>query len=310
MATSHRSIYSALLANLLIAVVKFIAGGVTHSSAMISEGVHSLVDTTNQLLLLKGIRISKRPLDETRPFGYGKELYFWSFIVSILIFGLGGGVSIYEGLTNLRNPHPLEDPTWNYVVLIISLFFEGTSFVIAWKEFNVKRGDQHLWEAITRSKDPSSFMVLFEDGAAVLGILVVFICLVIGHHTDRPYLDGVASLLVGFILIAVSFLLARESRSLLMGEAIDPAIQKVIIAMMERDSAVVKVKGILSMYQAPEEVVVVLGVVFKDTLNTRLINEAVERLRQQIQVKFPIIQHVIIQPESFEPTEIDSLVSY
>ncbi|MEB0264155.1 cation diffusion facilitator family transporter, partial [Mucilaginibacter sp. 10I4] len=203
-AQNNASIYSALAANLLIAVTKFIAGGFTNSSSMISEGIHSMVDTVNQVLLLYGLKRSHKKPDASHPFGYGRELYFWSFIVSILIFGLGGGISIYQGVNHIIKPEELGDPFWNYIVLASSFVFEGASLVIAIKEFNKVRNGQSWWSAIIRSKDPSSFLVLFEDGAAVLGLLIVFVFMLIGHNYNMPYMDGIASVLVGLLLVFAS----------------------------------------------------------------------------------------------------------
>lgn len=244
MAASNTSIYSALAANLLIAITKFIAGAITNSSAMISEGVHSVVDTVNQVLLLMGIKQSKKPPDALRPFGYGKELYFWSFIVSILIFGLGGGISIYQGYIHIRHPEPPGNPFWNYIVLALSIVFEGASLIISIKAFNKVRGSQSWWQAIRRSKDPANFLVLFEDSAAVAGLVVVMVCVYLSHAFSRPYLDGVASMIVGVLLIIVSLLLARESRSLLMGEGIAPITQQRLKDLTEKDPAVLKVLNV------------------------------------------------------------------
>ena len=300
MAASNKSIYSALAANLLISITKFVAGAFSNSAAMISEGIHSLVDTVNQILLLFGLRQSRKPADALRPFGYGKELYFYSFIVSILIFGLGGGISIYQGIIHIIEPEPLRDPTWNYVVLGLSVIFEGTSLIIAAKEFNLTRAGQTWWEAIKRSKDPSGFLVLFEDGAAVIGLLVVIICLFVGHHYEIPELDGIASVLVGSILVVVSMILARESRSLLMGEGIAPETQKKIIAIAEKNPAVIKAAHILSTYQSPEEVVLILIVAFQADLDTAEINEAIDDIRTDIKAEFKLVKFVIIQPEIFD----------
>jgi cation diffusion facilitator family transporter len=299
MATSHKSIYSALAANLLIAITKFIAGIFSNSSAMISEGIHSLVDTANQLLLLFGLRRSKKPADLLRPFGYGKELYFYSFIVSILIFGLGGGISIYQGIIHILDPEPLGNPTWNYVVLAVSVIFEGTSLLIAGKEFNKVRGTDSWWEAIKRSKDPSNFLVLFEDGAAVLGLFIVMICMVTGHNLNIPQLDGVASLLVGLLLVAVSAILARESRSLLLGEGISTASREKIREIAEHDPAVLKVMHMMSTYQSPEEVILMLIIAFEEDLDTAEINAAIERIRNAVRKEFNLIRFVIIQPEVY-----------
>ncbi|TDO20609.1 cation diffusion facilitator family transporter [Pedobacter duraquae] len=302
MAASNKSIYSALAANLLISITKFIAGAFSNSAAMISEGIHSLVDTVNQILLLFGLRRSRKPADALRPFGYGKELYFYSFIVSILIFGLGGGISIYQGIIHIIEPEPLRNPTWNYVVLGLSVIFEGTSLVIAAKEFNLTRAGQTWWEAIKRSKDPSGFLVLFEDGAAVAGLLLVIICLFLGHHYEIPELDGIASVLVGSILIVVSLILARESRSLLMGEGIAPETQKKIIAIVEKNPAVIKAEQILSTYQSPEVVVLILIVAFQADLDTADINQAIDEIRADIKSEFKLVKFVIIQPEIFNET--------
>jgi cation diffusion facilitator family transporter len=284
----------------LIAITKFIAGAVTNSGSMISEGVHSLVDTVNELLLLLGIHQSKKPPDAKRPFGYGKELYFWSFIVSILIFGLGGGISIYQGYLHIRHPENLGDPFWNYMVLGASIIFEGTSLIIAIKEFNKVRGEQSWWEAVVRSKDPSNFLVLFEDSAAVAGLFVVMIFVYLSHALNKPFLDGVASAIVGLLLVAVSLLLARESRSLLMGEGIAPATQKKIIALTEKDEAVLKVLNIVSDYRSPDEVLLLLVVAFKADLDTGEINEAIARIREEIKEEFKLIRYIIIQPEFYE----------
>lgn len=297
MASSNKSIYSALAANLLIAITKFAAGAFSNSAAMISEGIHSLVDTVNQILLLFGLKRSKKPADAKRPFGYGRELYFYSFIVSILIFGLGGGISIYQGIIHIITPKPLGNPTWNYVVLALSVVFEGTSLIIAAKEFNQIRDGETWWNAIVHSKDPSTFLVLFEDGAAVLGLFTVMICMFFGHHFDIPELDGVASLLVGLLLVGVSLILARESRSLLMGEGISDVSRKKIHQMAEKDPAILQVLNIISTYQSPDEVLLMLIVAFKDDLDTQDINESIERLRAEIKDEFNLIRFVIIQPE-------------
>ncbi|WP_158799489.1 cation diffusion facilitator family transporter [Pedobacter sp. L105] len=297
MAKSNKSIYAALAANVLIAVTKFTAGAFSNSASMISEGIHSLVDTVNQVLLLFGLRRSRKPADATRPFGYGKELYFYSFIVSILIFGLGGGISIYQGIIHIITPKSLGDPTWNYIVLASSVLFEGTSFVIAAKEFNKIRGHDKWWDAIVRSKDPSSFLVLFEDGAAVIGLLTVIICMFLSHRYNLPQLDGLASLLVGLLLVAASLILARESRSLLMGEGVSKDTRQMITKLVENDPAVLKVINIISTYQSPDEILLVLIVAFREDLDTQDINETIERIRIEIKEKFKLMRFVIIQPE-------------
>lgn len=298
MEKNYASVYSALGADILIATIKFIAGAYSHSSSMISEGIHSLVDSTNEILLLYGMKKSKKPPDKLRPFGYGKELYFWSFIVSILIFGLGGGISIFQGIIHVRSPHPLGDPKWNYIVLSLSIIFEGTSLIIAIKEFNKARKEIPFWEAVVKSKDPASFLVLFEDGAAVSGLIVVLILMKINATYHIPVLDGIASIIVGLLLVFVSLILARESRSLLMGEGIAPETQKKIIALAEKDPAVIKVNNVLSTYESPDEVVLMLIISFKQHLDTEEITNAIVRIRKGIKEEFKLIEFVIIQPQA------------
>lgn len=304
MAKNNKSIYSALAANIFIAVTKFIAGGISNSSSMISEGIHSMVDTVNQLLLLYGLKRSHKAADSVRPFGYGKELYFWSFIVSILIFGLGGGISIYQGIQHIIQPEPLQDPTWNYVVLGFSMLMEGWSFVVAVREFNSIRNGLSWWNAIVKSKDPSSFLVLFEDGAAVLGLLIVLVFMLVGHHFGIDYLDGIASVLVGLLLVFVSAILARESRSLLMGEGIAPETKEKIKFLAEQDQAVLSVPNILSTYQSPEEVILMLICVFRPDLDTEDITDSISRIRAAVKAAFPFARFVIIQPQIDEQSDV------
>ncbi|MFW0718426.1 cation diffusion facilitator family transporter [Pedobacter sp. N23S346] len=298
MAKANKSIYSALAANLLIAVTKFIAGAFTNSSSMIAEGIHSTVDTSNQLLLLYGLKRSTKPPDQYRPFGYGRELYFWSFIVSIMIFGLGGILSVLQGIMHIRHPEELVNPGWNYAVLALSFVFEGISLMVAIKEFNKTRNGLTWWKAIIKSKDPSGFLVLFEDGAAVMGLLIVFVLMLLSHSLNMPFLDGLASVLVGILLIFVSFILARESRSLLMGEGLSPETQQKLKVLMENDGDVIEVKSILSTYQSPKEVLLILVLTFQPELDTEDLTAAIDRLRSKIKTEYSIIKFVIIQPQS------------
>ncbi|MBC7398803.1 MAG: cation diffusion facilitator family transporter, partial [Mucilaginibacter sp.] len=256
--------------------------------------------TINQLLLLLGLKLSKKKADKYHPLGYGKELYFWSFVVSILIFGLGGGVSVYQGITHIIHPEELGDPTWSYIVLAASVLFEGASLVVAAIEFNKLREGQSWWNAIIKSKDPSTFLVLFEDSAAVVGLFIVAICLWLSHHLNKPFIDGIASLLVGLILIFVSLILARESRSLLMGEGIKTNTKKRIREIIEGDKGVMKLMHLMSTYQSPEEILVMLIIAFKPDLNTGEINDSIDRIREQIKSEFKRIQFVIIQPDVIE----------
>ena len=228
MAKSRVAIYAAIAANVAIAVTKFVVAGITGSSAMLSEGIHSAVDTFNGILLLVGLKLSQRPATLEHPFGHGKELYFWSLIVAVLIFGLGGGLSFYEGVVHVRNPEPMRDPMWNYVVLGVAAVFEGSSFVIALRQFLQQAGDTPFWEALHRSKDPTTYTVLAEDAAALVGLVVAFFGIALSQRFDKPELDGVASLIIGVLLVGVAIALIRESRSLLIGEGIRPETARAI----------------------------------------------------------------------------------
>lgn len=298
--SSKTAIVAALAANLAIAVVKFVAAGFTGSSAMLAEGIHSVVDTTNEWLLLLGLRRSRQPASEQRPFGYGRELYFWSFIVGICIFGIGGGISIYEGIQHLRHPAPLRDPLWNYLVLGVAFCFDGASFVVAWRTFSTQRGGQSFWAAFRASKDPSTFVVLFEDAADLLGLLVAFLGVLLSHELQNPYLDGAASLLIGLILLVVAALLLRENKSLLLGEPASPELRQGVVVLVAADAAVQAAEAPLSSYLSPHEILVVVRVQFVPTLTAAEVAEAADRLRGAIQRGYPDLRHVFIEPVRLE----------
>lgn len=296
MASSKLPVYSALIANFLIAITKFIAAGVTGSSAMISEGIHSLVDTGNEILLLVGIHKSKKPPDESRPFGYGRELYFWAFIVSVLIFAVGGGISFYEGITHLQHPHLIENPLWNYIVLGIAIIFDGISFIIALREFNRQRGTTPFWKEVRKSKDPTTFVVLFEDAADVLGLMVAFLGIYLGHALQNPLFDAIASMVIGAILTFIAWVLARESRSLLMGETLQEATLNKIMDLCKSAGIVLEVERPLSIYLGPDEVVLILGATFKPEVETRHLQREIDELKKRIQETFPVIKRIFIEP--------------
>ncbi|MXV52374.1 cation diffusion facilitator family transporter [Pedobacter sp. HMF7647] len=298
MPASKIPLYSALVANLLIAITKFFAAGITGSSAMVSEGIHSLVDTANEVLLLLGIEKSKKPADKQRPFGYGKELYFWAFVVSVLIFGVGGGISFYEGVTHLIHPTEIQDPKWNYIVLGIAFLFDGISFLTARKEFRRQRGKTPFWQAVKSSKDPSTFVVLFEDAADLLGLITAFLGVFLGHHYNNPVFDALASMVIGCILTFISIILLRESRSLLMGEAIDEEALQQIIKIIEGDESVKSVLHHRSMYQSPEEIILALNIIFEKELTTTQITTSITRIRELIQTEYPSIKHILVEPDS------------
>ena len=301
---SKVAIVVALAANLAIAIIKFIAAGFTGSSAMLAEGIHSLVDTANEWLLLLGLRRSQRPAHEGRPFGYGKELYFWSFIVSICIFAIGGGISVYEGIEHLRDPTPMGKPTWNYVVLGLAFLFDGASFLVARRTFNAQRRGRSFWQAFRSSKDPSIFVVLFEDAADLLGLMVAFLGVFLSHYFNNPALDGVASLLIGVILLIVAGLLLRENKSLLLGEPAEASLLQEVATLVRTDAAVVATDAPLSSYLGPHEILLVLRVEFHPALSAAQLTEAVGRLEAAVKEHQPDIRHVFVEPCFVRPPEL------
>lgn len=296
--TTKTGIYAAMAANVAIAIAKFVAAWFTGSSAMLSEGIHSVVDTGNGLLLLLGIRRSQQVPDEEHPFGYGKELYFWALIVAILIFSIGGGMSFYEGLEHLRHPTPLTDPTWNYAVLGLSAVFEGAALVLSLKTFNAHRGNRPFWAALRASKDPGNFAVIFEDSAALLGLAVAGLGVFLGHALHNPYLDGVASLLIGLILALTAGLLAYESKGLLIGEGADPEVLRRIQALAQADPAVCAARRPLTMHLGPNEVLLALDVNFRHELSAAEVEVAVDRLERGIRALHPPVKRIFIEAQS------------
>ena len=293
------AVYGAIVANFIIAVTKFVAAFITGSSAMLSEGIHSLVDTGNQGLLLLGIRQSKQPADETHPFGHGKELYFWGLVVAIVLFGVGGGMSMYEGITHLQHPVEVGDPTWNYVVLAISFVVESISWLIAVREFlPTKEPDESYWRAIRTSKDPSSFVVIFEDSAALIGLVLAFLGVFLAHQFNEPLLDGVASILIGLTLAAVAIYLAYESKALLVGESADLEMVRTIRHMAEENKNVAQVGDPLTMHFGPEEILVNMAVEFREGLSGQEMMATLDRLEAEIQEKYPAVKHLFIEADA------------
>jgi cation diffusion facilitator family transporter len=296
--SSKKIIFAAIGSNLAIAITKFIAASITGSSAMISEGIHSVVDTGDQLVLLLGLHRSQKPADDSHPFGYGQELYFWTFIVAILIFAIGGGMSIYEGITHLINPSPLEDPMWNYIVLGVAILLEGFSWTVALKEFLPTKGKQNFWQAIKNSKDPTVFTVLFEDTAAILGLIVALIGIFLGHLFNNVYFDGIASIIIGIILAIVAVVLARESKGLLVGESADPQTIANIRSLAKTEPGVKEVIRVLTMQLAPHEVLLNLEIQFSKNLTGEEIALTVESLEIKIRQKHPEIKQIFIEAKS------------
>ena len=295
MAESKIAIYGAIGANVAIAVTKFVVAGITGSSAMLSEGIHSAVDTFNGVLLLVGLRLSKRPATVEHPFGHGKELYFWSLIVAVLIFGLGGGVSFFEGIQHIRNPEPMRDPTWNYVVLAAAALFEGTSFFIALKEFRAQARGQPFWQALDRSTDPTTYTVLAEDSAALAGLAVAALGIYFSHSLVMTELDGVASVVFVLLLAGVAVFLISQARGLLIGEGIRPETARAIRAIAMEQPGVEDVGHVLSMYIGADEVLVVVDVNFRDDTSTGDAADAVAAIERQVRARFPMIKRIFIE---------------
>ncbi|MES2113448.1 MAG: cation diffusion facilitator family transporter [Bacteroidota bacterium] len=293
---SKAFIYISLAVDLIIAASKFTAAAFTGSASMVSEGIHSIIDAVSQVLLIWGINSSKKQADLARPFGYGKELYFWSFIVSLMIFVLGGCVSVYQGIVRIQHPVLDGNEMWNYAVLGIAFIFTSISLHAAKKEFNKQRGKIYFWKAIIQTKDPSTIIVLLGDMGDMLGLIVAFLGVFLGHLYHNPYYDSIASIVIGLILIAISGLLVRESKSLLLGESTSRKTLKKVILLTQADEAVIKVKKHFSTYMSPEEVLLQLNTVFKDNLDTRQITDAIERITKSIQKDFPRIKQIFIEP--------------
>jgi cation diffusion facilitator family transporter len=295
---SKLAIYAAIAGNLAIAIMKFVAAAFTGSSAMLSEGIHSVVDTGNGGLLLFGLKRSKKPADAAHPFGYGKELYFWSLIVAVLIFGVGGGISIYEGILHIVHPNELGDLTWNYVVLGLAIIFETFSFTVAFREFRREIGNQTLWQAIRASKDPTTFTVLFEDTAALLGLIVALIGIFLSQQLQAPWMDGAASVLIGVILCTVASFLVYESRGLLVGEGADPKTLTGIKKLAKDDSAIKKLNNPLTMHFGPHTVLLTTEIEFESELSAVETQRAVDRLESSVRAAYPEIKYVYIHAGS------------
>ncbi len=294
---SKKVIFAALAGNSLIAITKFLAAFFTGSSAMLSEAIHSLVDTGNQGLLLYGIARSKRPPDAAFPFGHGKEIYFWSFIVAILIFALGGGVSIYEGIKHLGHPEPIENPLVNYLVLGLAMLFEGAAWLFAFREFTRAKGKWGYVEAIQRAKDPSIFVVLFEDTAAILGLMVAFVGVALAQLTGQLWFDGVASVIIGLILVGTAIWLAYETKGLLIGESANRTVVEGIRSLVGAQVLVEHVNEVLTMHMGPDFILANLSVDFADRASAEQIESAISEMDKSIKQQFPQVKRIFIEAE-------------
>jgi len=297
--SSSRAIIAALIGNSLIAISKFIAASYTGSSAMFSEGVHSVVDSGNQLLLLYGVKRSKKPADSNHPFGYGKELYFWSFVVAILIFGLGAGICFYEGIHKISSPQPVTNPIINYTVLGLAIIIEGWTCWVAATEFKKSKGDLGWVKAIRRSKDPALFTVLFEDTAALLGLLVALIALTLSEYLNLPVLDAVASLIISFILAVTAGLLAFECKGLLTGEGAGEEVVTGINQIIDESQGIKFVNEVLTLHLGPEDILLNVSLDFEDDLSSGEVEEAISILESRIKQMFPEIRRVFIEAQGW-----------
>lgn len=294
---SRPAIIAALIGNGLIAVTKGIAAAITGSSAMLSEAVHSLVDCGNEVLLLYGQHRSSRPADEVHPFGYGRELYFWCFVVALMIFALGAGISIYEGVIHIRHPEAITKPYINFIVLGLAFVFESVSWFVAWRGFQRVRGDGSIWHVVRASKDPTMFMVLFEDTAALIGIVIAAVGTGLAVAYDAPWIDGSASILIGLVLAAVAGVLARESKNLLIGERADPILQEAIREAADREACVRSVRRVLTTHMAPDQVIATMDVEFDDRLTIPDVEKLIGRIEGGLRDRHPELSRVFIRPE-------------
>jgi len=294
---SKKVIIAALLGNALISVTKFVAAFFTGSSAMLSEGIHSLVDTGNQILLLHGMKQANKPADEDFPFGHGKEIYFWSFIVAILIFAMGGGVSVYEGIQHVMHPSEITDPYINYLVLGFAMLFEGAAWYFALREFKKTKGELGYLAAVKNAKDPSVFVVLFEDSAAMLGLMVAFLGVLLTEVTGILYLDGLASIIIGLILIGTAIWLAYETKGLLIGESANKPVVQGMRFILQANTNIEMVNEVLTMHMGPNFILANISVDFKDDLTSEEVEDCISEIDQAIKIKYPLVQRIFIEAE-------------
>lgn len=296
-AESNKVLIVALAANVGIAIAKFIAAGITGSSAMLTEGAHSLVDSSNQLLLMYGQKRAAKPADAMHPGGYGREVYFWSFVVALLVFALGAGVSVYEGILHFLSPEPAVSPLIAYGVLAVAFFLEAGSTVAAFREFDRTRGDKSWWHALVSTKDATTVIVLLENGAAMAGLLLAGVGVALSELTGDPRYDGVASILIGLLLGVIAIFLAKEAKGLLIGEAADPELIAGIRRVVSREG-VRGVGEIMTIHNSPDQIVAAINVDFQDDLSARDVEGIVDAIERALQSEFPIIYRVYVRPHA------------
>jgi cation diffusion facilitator family transporter len=297
--TSKTVIYAALAGNTAIALIKFAAAAFTGSAAMLSEAIHSVVDTGNQLLLLFGLRRAAKPADARHPFGYGLQLYFYTFVVAVMVFGVGAVVAFLQGLQKVRHPEPVEHAWVNYLILGAGMLFEGAVWLVALRAFNRQRGGRSMFAEIRFSKDPTVFTVLFEDTAALAGLAVAFVGVLLSQLLHAPVLDGVASLLIGSILAVTAFFLAFESQSLLTGEAASHETRVGINRIARAEPGVVGLNQARTMHFGPNEVLVALSLDFDDSLPAGEVERIVTRIERKLRDAYPEVGQVFVEAQSF-----------
>jgi cation diffusion facilitator family transporter len=296
--SSKKVIYAALSGNSLIAITKFFAASITGSSAMLSEGIHSLVDTGNQVLLLYGMRQAQKPPDDRFPFGHGKEVYFWSFVVAILIFALGAGISIYEGIIHIMHPEPIKNAFINYIVLGLAMLFEGAAWFFAFTEFTKVKGKWGYVEAVQRSKDPTVFVVLFEDSAAMLGLLVAFAGVLAAQTTGVLVFDGIASVIIGLILGGTAIWLAHETKGLLIGECANKLVVDGIRKIVQNYDEVVCTNEVVTMHMGPDFILLNLSVDFHDDIPAGELEKIIADIDRQVKLTYPKVKRIFIEAEA------------
>lgn len=296
--SSKRVIYAALIGNSLIAVTKFAASIYTGSSAMLSEAIHSVVDSMNQVLLLYGLKRASRAADDEHPFGHGRELYFWAFVVAIMIFAVGSGVSLYEGVSKILDPHEVSNPLVNYLVLGLAMVFEAFALRIAVQEFNKMRGETRWITAVRHSKDPAVFTVLFEDAAAMAGLVIALIGLILAEYLEMPWLDGAASIGIGIVLGLTAILLAYETKALLIGEAASDALRAGVQEILATAESVRMINELRTMHMGPRDVLLALSLDFHDHLSVGKVEESIYILEMAIKSRFPEITRLYIEVQS------------
>ncbi len=298
MPESAIAIYASIVANVLIAMLKFTAGLVTGSSAMLAEGIHSVVDGANGSLLLVGRHRSRRPPDESHPFGYGHEMYFWSMVVAMVFFGIGEGVSVVQGIHRVLHPEPLENAFWSFAVLAGAGALDGASYFIGFRQFNRTTGGRGFWNTVRVSKDPALFSVVLEDVADLIGVAIAFAAIALARALDAPWIDGAGSIAIGLVLAGIAFVLMRESKALLIGEGARGDLIAAARAAAAGEPAILAIRQLLTLQLGPEDVLIGFGAEFEPSLTAAQVADAVDRLERVIVSAHPEVKHIFIEAEA------------